>query len=71
MCQEYNAVTCGMIPRACSEVLTAIHKRNLDSTLGVSYVEIYGDQVSDLLRLGIFTRCIFTRWMEVYGGMCM
>lgn len=49
----------GIIPRACEEILTAMKQRkevnNIDSILTVAYVEIYGDQVSDLLKYG--ARC--------------
>lgn len=49
----------GIIPRACEEILTAMKQRkevnNIDSVLSLSYIEIYGDQVSDLLRFG--ARC--------------
>ena len=49
----------GIIPRACHEVLTALEdkdnnraKLGLTSSLAVSYVEVYGNLVSDLLRNG-------------------
>ncbi len=49
----------GIIPRACHEVLTALSDKEnsrarlgLTSSLAVSYVEVYGDLVSDLLRNG-------------------
>lgn len=49
----------GIIPRACEELLSAIETRQrasgIESELFVSYVEIFGDQVSDLLRQG--ARC--------------
>lgn len=49
----------GIVPRACEEILAAIKQRKeingIDSVLTVAYVEIYGDQVSDLLRFG--ARC--------------
>jgi hypothetical protein len=49
----------GMIPRACEEILFAVQSRkeynHIDSVLSVSYVEIYGDQITDLLKNG--SRC--------------
>lgn len=49
----------GIIPRACEEILQAIEQRRvqnqIESELKISYVEIYGDHVSDLLRNG--ARC--------------
>ena len=48
----------GLFPRACSEILDAIdfRKRNLnidiEATMGVSYIELFGDEVSDLLQKG-------------------
>jgi len=48
----------GIVPRACSEVLLAIERRKdnsvktFESKLSLSYIEIYGDEVSDLLRGG-------------------
>lgn len=46
----------GIVPRACEEVLTAIQNRyvvnNIESRLAISYIEIFGDEVSDLLRGG-------------------
>ena len=51
----------GVVPRVCSEVLHALTFREsklnskFTSTLSVSYVEIYGDEVTDLLKKG--TQC--------------
>ena len=49
----------GIVPRACAEVMQAMRSRRLDnnieSRLSVSYVEIFGEYVSDLLRHG--ARC--------------
>lgn len=50
----------GIIPRACAEVLAAIAQPSraalgLSAAVAVSYVEIYGDLVSDLLKNG--ARC--------------
>lgn len=49
----------GIIPRACEEILSALKERretnNIHAVLKVSYVEIFGDQVSDLLQYG--ARC--------------
>jgi hypothetical protein len=48
----------GIVPRACAEVLTALDYRKdhlqipMQSRLTVSYVEIYGNDVTDLLREG-------------------
>ena len=45
----------GIIPRACSEVLEAMQYRRtnlnmlLESSLSVSYVEVYGNEITDLL----------------------
>jgi kinesin family protein 5 len=49
----------GIVPRACEEILTAMENRRdtfgIESSIGVSYVEVFGDQVSDLLKHG--ARC--------------
>ena len=47
----------GVVPRACHEILNAIKDRSdsIDACLGLSYVEIYGDHVTDLLQQG--ARC--------------
>jgi hypothetical protein len=49
----------GIVPRACEEIFGAIEERRrvngIHTTLAVSYVEIYGDHVSDLLQHG--ARC--------------
>lgn len=49
----------GIIPRAMEEIFQAVEKRRvnngIEAELAVSYVEIYGEQVSDLLRFG--ARC--------------
>ena len=48
----------GIIPCACSEVLAALEwrsaniKPNITASLSVSYVEIYGNEVNDLLKGG-------------------
>ena len=48
----------GIVPRACAEVLTALDYRKdqlqipMQSRLTVSYVEIYGNDVTDLLKDG-------------------
>lgn len=56
---DRKAESRGVIPRACEEILSAISQRQRDNgiltKLKVSYVEIYGDQVSDLLKYG--ARC--------------
>lgn len=49
----------GIVPRACSEVFNAIEFRNkhinfsIDTEVAVSYIEIYGNEVNDLLRNGM------------------
>lgn len=49
---------CGILPRACCEIFDAIKYRNdhvkltLTSEVYISYVEIYGNKVSDLLKGG-------------------
>jgi kinesin family protein 5 len=45
----------GLVPRACTEIFQAIadrEKLGIVCTLGVTYVEIYGDYVADLLKNG-------------------
>ena len=48
----------GIVPRVCEEVLEALKYRqknlnyNIDASILVSYIEIYGNNVSDLLREG-------------------
>ncbi|KAJ1480827.1 P-loop containing nucleoside triphosphate hydrolase protein, partial [Baffinella frigidus] len=45
----------GIVPRACSEVMAALEQRTtrgFAANLSVSYVEIYGEQVTDLLMEG-------------------
>jgi kinesin family protein 5 len=52
----FASVEKGVVPRACEEVLEAVRERERDHgircTLSVSYVEIYGNDVSDLLQGG-------------------
>ena len=46
----------GVIPRACEEVLDATAARGclgIASTVSVSYVEVYGQEMTDLLRGGV------------------
>jgi len=54
-----NAEGKGLVPRACEEIFTAIETRRkldrIDAQVCVSYIEIFGDQVSDLLTYG--ARC--------------
>ena len=48
----------GVVPRACNEILLALNARAtgaMEHTLRVSYVEIYGDTITDLLKNG--ARC--------------
>ena len=51
----------GIVPRACQEILHALNSRSagavpaMEHTLRVSYVEIYGDTITDLLKNG--ARC--------------
>ena len=45
----------GIVPRACEEVFSAVEqrqKKGITTKLSCSYVEIYGGEVSDLLREG-------------------
>jgi len=45
----------GIVPRACLEIITAVAERKAqgeDCSLEMTYVEVYGDVVSDLLREG-------------------
>lgn len=45
----------GLVPRACAEVLGAVQRwraRGSEAHLGVSYVELFGSEISDLLRSG-------------------
>jgi hypothetical protein len=50
----------GIVPRCCEEILTAMQKRKgvngIDAILSISYVEIHGDFIIDLLKGG--QRCI-------------
>jgi kinesin family member 5 len=50
------AATRGIVPRACEEILEAVKEKltkgYLETALAVSYVEVYGDQVTDLLKHG-------------------
>ena len=48
----------GLVYRACSEMLFAVFYRRqlgIETSIGVSYVEVFGDTVTDLLRNG--ARC--------------
>lgn len=49
----------GIVPRACEEIFHALQQRRLvngiDAQISVSYVEVFGDEVSDLLKRG--ARC--------------
>merc|ERR1719433_324625 len=53
-----NATHCkfrGIVPRACAEVLAVLQcwrTRGLDVQLSASYVELFGNEISDLLREG-------------------
>lgn len=42
--------------RACTEIFEAINKRrrinNIEAEVSISYVEVFGDRISDLLRNG-------------------
>lgn len=45
----------GIVPRACEEVLRSMQQRRargVEMELGMSYVEVFGSEVSDLLREG-------------------
>jgi kinesin family protein 5 len=58
MFREGLSNDCGILPRACCEIFEAIKYRtdhvklNLTSEVYISYVEIYGNKVSDLLKAG-------------------
>eukprot|EP00928_Gymnodinium_smaydae_P005921 TRINITY_DN12052_c0_g1_i1.p1 TRINITY_DN12052_c0_g1~~TRINITY_DN12052_c0_g1_i1.p1 ORF type:complete len:800 (-),score=126.54 TRINITY_DN12052_c0_g1_i1:154-2553(-) len=46
----------GIVPRTCEEVLNSVHERRergAEIQLGMSYVEVFGSEVSDLLRDGL------------------
>ena len=49
----------GIVPRACEEIFSALQQRTIlngiHSEVSVSYVEVFGDEVSDLLKNG--ARC--------------
>ena len=49
----------GIVPRACEEIFAALERRRwlngIESEVSVSYVEVFGDEVSDLLKRG--ARC--------------
>lgn len=49
----------GIVPRACNEIFTAMKQRydqhGIVSEVAISYVEIFGDQITDLLKNG--SRC--------------
>ena len=50
-----NKKTNGIVPRACEEVFAAVgqrQKKGITTKLSCSYVEVYGGEVSDLLREG-------------------
>lgn len=45
----------GIVPRACLEVISSMRERRaqgVDMELGLSYVEVFGSEVSDLLKFG-------------------
>jgi len=45
----------GLVPRVCAEVIEATQARRgvgVDAALRVAYVEVYGNEVTDLLRSG-------------------
>jgi len=64
----------GIVPRACSDVLTALAARRaqgVSAVLRVSYVEIYGEQVTNLLN----DNATVGQWQgvahrAVFGGDC-
>ena len=53
-----SAETAGIVPRACEEILNAVRRRSTDAGGGIvwslkaSYVEVYGQDVFDLLKGG-------------------
>eukprot|EP01060_Flectonema_neradi_P026981 TRINITY_DN36615_c0_g1_i1.p1 TRINITY_DN36615_c0_g1~~TRINITY_DN36615_c0_g1_i1.p1 ORF type:complete len:632 (+),score=153.71 TRINITY_DN36615_c0_g1_i1:54-1949(+) len=44
----------GIVPLSCSEVISALGDKLSECELAVSYIEIFGDEVTDLLREGAF-----------------
>jgi hypothetical protein len=64
----------GIVPRACSDVLRVVEQRRaqgVNAVLRVSYVEIYGEQVTDLLN----ANATVGQWQgvahrAVFGGDC-
>ena len=46
----------GLVPRACTELVEAMRQRRatlgIDASLRAAYVEVYGAEVTDLLREG-------------------
>lgn len=54
--EDAESAARGIIPRACVEILSAMIQRErtlkISSKLCVSYVEIFGDQIFDLLKGG-------------------
>ena len=55
---DANAGSSGLVPRCCDMLLEAIqsdlrwHKQRIRSAVTLSYVELYGNEVTDLLRGG-------------------
>mmetsp|Transcript_4843 Transcript_4843/g.9815 ORF Transcript_4843/g.9815 Transcript_4843/m.9815 type:complete len:731 (+) Transcript_4843:4365-6557(+) len=55
---EKDSNTAGIIPRACSELMNILERRkgtinlNLQCSVSVSFVEIYGNDILDLLKQG-------------------
>jgi len=58
LCSNSNAKDWGIVPRACLELFQALDYRrvhlhkHMEASVSVSYVEIYGNDVTDLLRNG-------------------
>lgn len=71
---ESDFSTSGIVPRACSDVLRALKQRRAQGVrarLRMSYVEIYGEQVTDLLN----ANTAVGQWQgvahrAVFGGEC-
>lgn len=53
--QKDNPEGAGIVPRSCRDIMAAVARKQalgIPCTLGLSYVEVFGEEVSDLLRDG-------------------
>lgn len=54
-----KSIGAGIVPRACAEIISALKQKKevnkIESRLTVSYIEVFGEYVSDLLKNGV--RC--------------